>query len=56
MSCYVTIDVVDPNIEAIKGLAPGLEALTGLGLAVAHHGCPLPALHTTVHWHQDSLI
>lgn len=36
---YVTLDTTDPNIAAIRGLAPGP---TGLGVAVAQPSVPLP--------------
>lgn len=60
MSCYVTIDATDPNIAAIRGLAPSPAGLARLGFTVAQHGCLCrwspPALHTGVHSNHDELI
>ncbi len=39
MSCYVTIDATDPNIAAIRGLAPGPAGLARLGFTAAQHEC-----------------
>lgn len=59
MRCYVTIDATDPNLAAIRGLAPGPSGLARLGFTVAQHGClrrwSSCVLHTSVHCYQDTL-
>lgn len=37
MSCYIIIDATDPNIAAIRGLAPGPVGLARLDFTLAQH-------------------